>query len=235
MPQPSAPQPTPPGDETGLPEWARKKRPIGPIKRPTWVVVLAMAMMIFGGHLLMGALTTLHTLQATQRPTAEVVAGVERSLAGDLRAVSLVLDNSNPVAVRANVASKMVMALLLLFAVAAVWASDPRGRAVVLFAAWAGIVYHLADAVFLYVVLRKGFIAAAPMLVNLASQNGVAEPPTVDELVAFANTLTAVLSLMTLVVGVAFSTVLLAYFGGRKGRLFYGIERPVHVHVHDGR
>ncbi len=222
--------PSRPGDENELPDWARQKKTTKPVQRPTWVVVLAMAMMVFGGHLLMGGLTTMRTLSAASR-VPEVITGVEGSLAGDLRAVSLVLDQSNPVAVRANVASKLVMALLLLFAVATVWASDPRGRWAVLFTAWAGIAYHLADAVFLYVVVRKGFIAAAPMLVSLANQRGVAAPPTVDELVELANNLTAVLSVMTLVVGIAFSWVLLVYFGGRRGRLLYGLERP----AHDGR
>src|SRR5687767_2581552 len=143
------------GPEPELPRWAiRQERR----RRPTWVVVLAVAMLAFGGHLLMSSLSIVRGL--TAQPAA--VEPAAEAMARDVRAMSRALDQSNPLAVRVNMASKIVLALLLLFAVAAVLSSDARGRLATLIAAWAGIAYHIGDGLFLFLVVRKGIIAAAP-------------------------------------------------------------------------
>lgn len=218
----------PPGPE---PDPGRRTAAAPP--RPTWVVVLAVAMLAYGGHLLT---TGLSVLQGLRGPApAPVAASAEGSvsdqgLMSDLRSVSRSLDRSHPVAVRANAVSKLVLAALLLLAVAAVFTSDPRARPASLVAAWAGIAHHVGDALYLLLVVREGVIAAAPLLASVASQRGADPVPSAEEMAAFADTFMKIVSAVTAALGISFSALLLAYFGGRKGRLFFGAgtaERPV--------
>ena len=221
-------------------------------RRPTWVIVLAVSMMAFGGHLLMGGLSTVRNLWAPRAVTIEspephdsatvpevdatADGAVDAVLLRDMRAMSQRLDRDHPWAVRLNAGSKVVLGLVLLFATAAVWSSDPRGRLAALLAAWAGIAYHVGDALFLLLVLRKGVIAAAPALATLASRasRGATEAPSVEAMVSFADTFMIVLSVVTAVGGIGFSVVLMKYFGGHKGRLLYGLEPPGRVHAPHG-
>jgi hypothetical protein len=118
----------------------------------------------------------------------------------------------------------VLLALMLLFAVAAVWSSDPRGRAAALVAAWAGIAYHIGEAVYLSVVVRAGLRAAAPTLVTMVAAGG-GQTFTVEQMASAVNLVVLTLSAVTAVVGISFSIVVLVFFGGRKGRLFYGLEQ----------
>jgi hypothetical protein len=163
------------------------------------VRVLALAMMIFGGQLLLWGASMLRGLPG---PPA---GGAEPAL-GQLGTVFAALALAHPVAVKVNALSKLALALLLLYAVAAVFTSDARARASVLLAAWAGIAYQIGDGLFLFLVVR---------------------PRSVSELVSLAD----VFIVATGLVGVAFSVLLLAFFGGRRGRVFFGPgQEPRHGH-----
>jgi hypothetical protein len=158
------------------------------------VVVLAMAMLIFGGHLLLGGASMLRGLSAP--PTG----------ATDVGAVFAALAQAHPVAARANALAKLALALLMLYAVAALFAFDPRARAATLLAAWVGIAYQLADGVFLFLVVRPH--------------------SPVDRL-----SITDAIIVATGLLGVAFSVLLLTTFGGRRGRVFFDPGRqPRHGH-----
>jgi hypothetical protein len=191
-----------------------------PPKRPVWVVVLALAMLTFGGNLLLGGIAPLRGMGDAGGGSV-----FSQAVVRELREVTQAVLAAHPVAVRVNAASKVAMGLVMLFAVAAVFSSDPRGRRASLVAAWLGIGYQVGDALFVLVVARQGLFDLAAILAPvMASQSpGMAVPSTED-----------VASLLRLVVvmlgalGIGFSVVLLAYFGGRKGRLFYGLERQPH-------
>jgi hypothetical protein len=183
------------------------------------VVVLAVAMLLFGGNLLMGGISRLRGAGAAGGSTA-----FTQSVLKDLQAVTQSTAEAHPVAVRVNAVSKVVLGLLLLFAVAAVFSADRRARTAALVAAWVGIGYHLGDAVFSFLVMRKGIVAAAPLLASLAaSQSPGSAVLSAEEVVSLADLAVVV----TGAVGIAFSVVLLAYFGGRKGRVFYGFDGAV--------
>jgi hypothetical protein len=123
------------------------------------------------------------------------------------------------VAVRLNATSMVATGLLMLFAVAAVFASDPRARRVTMLAAWAGIAFQIADVVFKLLIPRKGMVEAAPMLVNLvARQSGAARASNPGLLIAALDIYIVSLG----VLGVVFSIVLLTFFGGKRGRSFFG-------------
>lgn len=204
------------------------------MKRPTWMALLTLAMLVFGGHLLLNGLSVLRGSRAAPAAAsggnvaAVETASSQEALFGQMQAATRALAQSHPWAVRLNAASKVALGALLLFAVAAVYTSDPRGRRAAMIAGWAGIVHHLGDAVFLFLVVRKVIVAAAPALASLAARqnpesgSGFATP-------AAMVTMADVLFVVTGAAGVGFSLVVLRFFGGRRGRAFYGLEQqPSH-------
>jgi hypothetical protein len=199
-----------------LPAWAQRRQP--PEARPTWVVVLALAMLVFGGRLLISGIGQM-TGSGLERPNEEAASA--HNIA-EVRAVNDHVElayREHPVAVRLNATSKVAMGLLMLFAVAAVFASDPRARRVTMVAAWAGIAFQIADVVFKLLILRKGMVAAAPVLVNLvARQSGAARAPSASAVISALDIF--IVSLGAL--GILFSVVLLTFFGGKRGRSFFG-------------
>jgi hypothetical protein len=201
-----------------LPAWAqRRQQVVRP--RPTWVVVLALAMLVFGGRLLITGIEQMSG-SGMERPNEE---GASAHIISDVKAVNDRVEQSyreHPVAVRLNATSKVAMGLLMLLAVATVFAGDARARKAAMLAAWAGIAFQLTDVAFKLLILRKGMVAAAPVLVNLvARQSGAARAPSA----------TAVISVLDIflvspgILGVLFSVVLLTFFGGRRGRSFFGV------------
>lgn len=212
------------------------------MKRPTWMALLTLAMLVFGGHLLLNGLSILRGARGatpppatSTAPAAEGEAGAPASpeaLFGNLQATTRALAKAHPWAVRINAVSKVALGALLLFAVAAVYSSDPRGRLATLIAAWAGIAYHVGDALFLFLVVRKVIVAAAPALATLAARqnqgssgSGAGAFTTPTAMVTLAD----VLIVVTGAAGIGFSLVLLRFFGGRRGRAFYGLEQqPSH-------
>jgi hypothetical protein len=211
-----------------VPAWARSRKS----ERPVWVVVLAVAMLLFGGQLLLGGLTILRGFSQEVVRTPEAGAGAVHEPAGaaaalaDMQALRSSLAQAHPVAVRMNALSKIALGMLLLFAVAAVFSSDARARGVTLLAAWLGIGYQISDAIFLFVVVRQGMVAAAPtLLATLAASQGAggggATPPSVQDLLSAAD----LIIVGTGLPGLLFSVLLLVYFGGRRGRAFFGSQR----------
>jgi hypothetical protein len=205
-------------DDPQLPAWARPRIPPA-AGRPLWVVLLALAMLVFGGRLLINGVSQLagpgveRTLQeSSSAQVTQDLQALGESLAQAYRA--------HPMAVRVNAASKVVMGLLLLFAVAALFASDRRARRATMLAAWAGIAYQIGDAIFLFQIFRKGMVAVAPVLVNLAARQTTADKvPTASALISMIDILIVGLG----VLGILFSVVLLTFFGGRRGRTFFGV------------
>jgi hypothetical protein len=168
--------------------------------RPTWVVVLAMAMLIYGGDLLLGAVSLLRGFPGRGLPASSGAAPAVQ----DLAAVLASLAAAHPVAVTVNALSKLVLALLLLYAVAAVFSADPRARAAALLAAWVGIVHQIGDKLFLFLIVRP---------------RSVAEVMSVTDAIIVSTGL----------LGVAFSVLLLTFFGGRRGRGVFGPQRQPRV------
>jgi hypothetical protein len=203
------------------------------MRRPRWVTVLAVLMLLTGASLFFGGLTDLRRL-ATGRSMADVRmegladADKEVLIRGQL-ALDDAVDRAHPVAAWVKTAARLGLALGFLFAVAAVFSDDPRaGRASVL-AAWAGTAVYGGMGAFVLVVVRKGVADALPVLQQVAAKvharTGDA-PPSPADLAQLASTLMIQMPLLSAALGVLFSVVLLVSFGGRRGRLFYngGVE-----------
>lgn len=209
-------------------KWPSGETSRSPTRRPRWVTVLAVLMLLAGARLFLGSLTDLRRL-ATGRSMAEVSldgladANQEVLIRGQL-ALDEAVDRAHPVAARVQAAARLALALVFLFAVAAVFSDDPRaGRASVV-AAWSGMALHVGSGAFLLMVVRKGVADALPVLQQVAARaharTGDAPPPPAD-LAQLASTLMIQVPLLTAVVGILFSILLLVTFGGRRGRLFY--------------
>jgi len=197
-------------------------------RRPRWVTVLAVLMLLAGARLFLGSLTDLRRL-ATGRSMAEVSldgladANQEVLLRGQI-ALDEAVDRVHPASAWVQAVARLALALVFLFAVAAVLSDDPRARRASVVAAWSGMALHAGSALFVLAVVRKGVTDALPVLQQVAAKaharTGDA-PPAQADLAQLASTLMIQVPLFTSALGVLFSILLLVTFGGRRGRLFY--------------
>jgi hypothetical protein len=205
-----------------------------PARRPRWMVLLAGLLVVAGFHLLVGGLSAWRTAPAALPGSAEQPSAVSEDLSPDVvlrRSLAAALARVDPVAVRAHAGARVILGLLFLFVVAAILMKDPRGRSAALTAAWGGIIYHVASALYFLLLVREGMLAEAPRwaeaLIALQGQTPMESTGSARaELIAMADTLLVASAIVVAVVGIGFSLVLMAYFGGRQGRAFYGVLGP---------
>lgn len=198
-------------------------------QRPTWMVVLASLMVVVSFNLFLGGLSAL-----ADGPTRLAGAPVEGGDAASAeaaatralqRAMILALQRVDPLLTRGFAFAKLVLGALLLFAVAAIATNDRRGRRGTLVAAWAGIAYHVAGALFFILFVRGRLLDAAPEWVREVQhlQDAAIPGGTPEQVVSWANQVFVVFPVGLALLGVGFSVVLIAYFGGNRGRAFYGL------------
>ena len=213
--------------------WDRTGRPSGEsprlhTRRPRWATVLAVLMLLAGARLFLGTLTDLRRL-ATGKSMAEVslngLANAEQEvmIRGQV-ALDEAVDRAHPVAAWIQGVASLALALVLLFAVAAVFSDDPRARQASVWAAWGGLALYGGNGVFVYMVVRRGVADALPILQQVAAQAHARAgdtPPAPADLAQLASTLMVQVPLLSSSLGVLFSVLLFVTFGGRRGRLFY--------------
>jgi hypothetical protein len=185
-------------------------------------------MLLAGARLFLGSLTDLRRL-ATGRSMVEVHldgladANQEVLIRGQL-ALDEAVDRAHPTAAVVQAVARLALALVFLFAVAAVFSGDSRARPASVIAAWAGMALHLGSGVFLLAVVRHGVADAVPVLQAVATKaharTGDA-PLAQADLAQMASTLMVQVPLLSAALGVLFCVLLLVYFGGRRGDLFY--------------
>ncbi len=194
-------------------------------RRPVWLSVMSAAMLVYAGMGLVDALSLLRHPQAATAAAIEDVAratgqiDAARRLAGISRAVVA----AHPIAVRLEAGAAAVVALLTLFAVAAIFSRDPRARRATLGAGWAGIVQQLGTLPFAVAMARRAAEDGAPVLQHVLAQNGKEMPGMAQADVAAA--LRAAVMMMPVLragMGIAWSLALLIFFGGRRGRAVFG-------------
>jgi hypothetical protein len=185
-------------------------------RRPVWLAVMSSAMLVYAGMSLVDALSLLRTPQAV---TAAAIEDVARGT-GQIEA-------AHPLVVRADAVVSALVALLTLFAVAAIFARDRRARQATVAAGWAGIVYQLAALPFAVAMARRAAEAGAPVLLQVLVQNGKQFPGLAEGDVGTA--LRAVVTMMPVLhaaMGIAWSLAVLIFFGGRRGRAALGDPTP---------
>ena len=214
-----------PRDGTGRPS-GEASRP--PSRRPRWVTVLAVLMLLAGAGLFLGSLTDLRRL-VTGRSMADVRmegladANQEVLLRGQL-ALDEAVDRAHPIAARVKAGARLALALVLFFAVAAVFSDDPRACRASVLAGWAGMALHVGSGAFLLGVVSKGVADAVPVLQQVAAKAHARtgdSPPAAADLAQLASTLMIQVPLLSAALGVLFSVLHLVTIGGRRGRLIY--------------
>lgn len=215
---------TPPPTPRDVAAGSGPRRAKSPDHRPLWLVLLSSLTLIYGGVLLVSSLEALRDPRAaTHVPVTRPMTPAEDELARQLVDVGVQVANTHARSIRGNAAVSLPVALLMLFAAAATMSRDRRGRVVALAAAWTGIVYQLATLALTFPIMRDYATQAAPLLARLVALQGdardaAATPDVVAKVVVAFPVVTAA-------VAIAGSFVLIGYFGGRRGRVLYGLER----------
>ena len=214
-----------PGEGTRRPSGEESRQPR---RRPRWVTVLAVLMLLAGARLFLGSLTDLRRL-VTGRSMAElrldgVVDAEQEVLIRGQLALDEAVDRAHPVAARVQAAARLALGLVFLFAVAAVFSDDPRARSASVLAAWIGMALHAGSGLFVLTAVRGRVADLLPALQQVAAQAHARAgdtPSASADLAQLASTLVIQVPLLSAALGVLFSVLLLVTFGGRRGRLFY--------------
>jgi hypothetical protein len=216
-----------PSDELrsdGPPPALAPRRAKSPEHRPPWLVLLSALTLVYGGMLLVSSLETLRDPRAvTHLPMARAMTPAEDEIARQLVDIGARVVTAHARTIRGNAAASLPVALLMLFAAAAMLSRDRRGRQLALAAAWTGIAYQLATLALTFPVVRDYAGQAAPLLARLvalqADGPGAGATPEVLAKVVVA------FPVFTSAIAIAGSLVLIGTFGGRRGRVLYGLER----------
>ena len=208
--------------------------PVSEKRRPRLMTLLTLIMLLVGGRMFFGSVTDLHRL-ATGKPEILTFDG---SLNADQEALlrsQVVLANTlartRPVALCCSAFARLALGLVYLFAVAAIFSGDSRGRRVSLLAGWMGMAVSAANAFFLVLVVRSMLPRLAPALVDALA--GDAEragrvAPGLDAVAVQARLYLFDLPIAVTGMGMVLSLVLLAYFGSRRMQLFYNPVGQLH-------
>lgn len=200
-----------------LPAWAHK-RAQPPEKRPLWVVVLGMAMFFSGSRGLTVGFSELVGHEPGQ-VSAQTVAGTET-----LRQIDHITTRraqAHPVISGVSALARIAVAILTLLAVWAIFSSHARARSAALLAGWAGIAFQPIEATRWLMVFAPDLAELAPLYAELVAREG----RYVTQVIPASNMAFAVTmgQILTTLVGFGFSALVLTYFGGRRGRLFFGV------------
>jgi hypothetical protein len=195
-----------------------------PDHRPPWLVLLASLTLIYGGVLLVSSLEALRDPRtAAHLPVTRAMTPAEEEIARQLVDVGTRVAVAHARSIRGNAAASLPVALLMLFAAAAALSRDRRGRQIALVAAWTGIVYQLATLALTFPIVRDYATEAAPLLARLVALQ--ADGPEAGATPEMVSKVVMAFPVLTTAVAIGGSLVLIAYFGGRRGRALYGLER----------
>ena len=200
-------------------------------RRPRWMTLLTLLMLLLGGRMFVTGVSDLSRILTAQPE----VLGLDGSLDAQQEALlrgQVVLANAlsrfRPATLAVHAVARLGLGLVYLFAVAALFSGDARGRRVSVLAGWAGIVVSAGNGLFLVLVVRRMLPWLEPMLADALARDATrAGRPLLDaDAVALQARLFLIeVPLAVTAMGVLFSFILIAYFGGRRVRLFYNHPR----------
>jgi len=205
--------------------------PEGQRRRPRWLTFLTVLMLLVGGRMFFGSVTDLHRLATGKVEVLHLDGALDQQQEALLRG-QIVLANAlskyKPAALSVHAVARLALGLLYLFAVAAIFSGDGRGRRIAVLSAWAGMVVSLGNAIFVMVVVRQMLPWLLPMLGEAFAQDAARAGravPAADAVALQARLFLVDVPLVVTGIGIVFSLILLAYFRGRRMRLFYNQPR----------
>jgi len=200
-------------------------RPRSPDHRPAWLVVLSTLALCYGGALLVTSLEALRAPRlAEHAPSARALTPAEEDLARQISDVATRVAAAHARAIRADAAQSLPAALLMLLAAAATMSRDRRGRQIALAAAWTGIANQLVTLALTFPVVRDYAWQSAALYASLVTMQGGAAVGNEATPELFGKVLVA-LPFVTTAGAIAGAALFIRYFGGRRGRVLYGLER----------
>lgn len=204
-----------------------------PATRPTWVTILGAMMLLASGSSLVSGLLKLSDpgvvlpVKTPERGAAQGSAALpvlDPELSAKLAAAQSATLLGHRTAVRVEAVVEVALALFALYATAAVMAGDRHGRRLALLTAGLLIVY-LLGCLPLYLSLMRDYADHASVLLAAALQSaGRGTDLPAAELAQAVRSAMIGQPIMVSVVGVAWALLLIAFFGGRRGRRLYGLE-----------
>ncbi len=182
-------------------------------------------MMLFAFHLFLGGLSAFSGTEGGPVDGSATAPGAEAAQVALRRALMQAFAQVDATMMRSHAVAQIVLAIVMLFAVSAIATNDRRGRPAALAAAWVGIVYHLGSALFFVFVVRAGLLASAPTWIDqvVALTGGADAGRSRQELLSSTSTLLLLVPLTVSALGVGFSLIVMRFFGGPRGRAFYGV------------
>jgi hypothetical protein len=195
------------------------------------MMFLTVLMLLAGGRMFFSSVTDLRRLVTGQPEVLSLDGGLDAQQEALLRG-QVVLANAlsryRPAPLLVHSLARLGLGLVYLFAVAAVFSRDPRGRRASMLAGWVGIAVSAGNAVFLVLVVRPSLPWILPSLSQDLAQDaahaGRAALP-LESVAEQARLFLLDVPLMISALGAVFSLILLAYFAGRRARMFYNQPR----------
>jgi hypothetical protein len=200
------------------------------------MTLLTLLMLFLGGRFLVTSASDLYRVATGKLEVLSLDGTLEAQQETLLRG-QVVLGNAlarhRPVSLSVHAIVRLGLGLVYLFAVAAIFSRDSRGRRAALVAGWAGLAVSVGNALFLEVVVRRMLPWLVPMLAHALAQDAVraGRPGLEPGAVAVQARLFLVDVPMAVTgMGVLWSLLLIAYFRGRRVRLFYNqLRQADHV------
>ncbi|MEO5767013.1 MAG: hypothetical protein ABIS92_01555 [Polyangia bacterium] len=200
-----------------------------PTYRPTWVLVMASVMLMAGGYSLVAGLLKLRdpSIVLTVANSDPSGSDADVQLNRQLLAARAAAVAPHRNMVRAEALFEVGLALFTLYATAAVLLRDRNGRALTLGVGALGIAYQLGTLPVYMSLMRDYAERGADLLAQVVIQSAAGTvPPDPAEVARRLRAAIVGGPVVVTILSVAGSIVLLAFFGGRRGRALYGIDGP---------
>jgi hypothetical protein len=200
-----------------------------PTHRPTWVLVLSSLMLVTSGSSLASGLMRVQDPATALRMDSTNVNNSEAELQLNQRlaAVRTATVSAHRRALRLDGMAEIALSLFGLYATAAVLARDRHGRRLALAVGALVIVYRLGSLPVYLALTRDYAERGAELMTEALLQN----PAFHTDLSSADLTLGLKATMVNLPIAVAAvciagAVILMAYFGGKRGRALYGISAP---------
>ena len=201
-----------------------------PTYRPTWLVILSSLMLLAGGYSLVAGLMKLRDPATVLMVGASDAAGSEADmeLNRQLNLARTTAIGPHRTALKVESVAEIAIALFTLYATAAVFSRDKRGRALSLAVGGLGILYQLS-VLPIYLSLTRDYATRGAGLLATSIIRTVGETQsdlTPEQITARLHSAIVSGPIVAAGVGVAGSLLLLVFFGGRRGQILYGLRKP---------
>jgi hypothetical protein len=196
-------------------------------ERPRFLTLFAVLLLLVGGRMFITSISDLHHVVTGNPHHLSLDGSLDAQTEILLRAQNVLanaLQKRNPLSVFAHGTARLVLALIYLFAVAALFSGDHRGRRVGQLCGTGGLATCFVHILFVFMVIRPILPGIIPFLTQALAEDATraGRTPLPPELAAEHTHIFLVwVPLIVTLLGALFSLLLVVYFNSRRLRLFY--------------